>query len=147
MMPPVCYLRLKTEADCSAVSSGISAIVQFYTVLVIFSYIMILKIYDPFYEASMNSEERSELFIQQIQNVLLHDWDPLNIRKNSSMQDEYDAYIVDVLDILEDEKATAAEIAHCLQEIEHEFLGLKKPTDRAEKAAAKIWQHFENFIA
>ncbi|CAM4262762.1 DUF1871 domain-containing protein [Acinetobacter pragensis] len=95
----------------------------------------------------MNSEERSELFIQQIQNVLLHDWDPLNIRKNSSMQDEYDAYIVDVLDILEDENATAAEIAHCLQEIEHEFLGLKKPTDRAEKAAAKIWQHFENFIA
>ena len=63
----------------------------------------------------MNSEERSELFIQQIQNVLLHDWDPLNIRKNSSMQDEYDAYIVDVLDILEDENATAAEIAHCLQ--------------------------------
>ena len=108
---------------------------------------MLFKLYVPYYEAFMNSEERSELFIQQIQNVLLHDWDPLNIRKDVSMQDEYDAYIIDVLDVLEDESATAAEIARCLQEIEHEFLGIKKQTDRAEKAAAKIWQHFENFIA
>ncbi|MFH7764538.1 hypothetical protein [Acinetobacter sp. BSP-28] len=95
----------------------------------------------------MNSEERSELFIQHIQNVLLHDWDPLNIRKDASMQDEYDAYIVDILDVLEDEHTTAAEIANCLQEIEHEFLGLAKNTARAENAAAKIWQHFEDFLA
>ena len=95
----------------------------------------------------MNSEERSELFIQQIQNVLLHDWDPLNIRKDASMQDEYDAYIADILDILEDEHASPVEIAGCLQEIEHEFLGLAKNTPRAEKAAAKIWQHFEDFLS
>ena len=39
----------------------------------------------------MSSEDRSDIFIQQIQKVLLQDWDPLNIRKNTSMKDEYDA--------------------------------------------------------
>ena len=48
----------------------------------------------------MSEEQKSDLFIQQIQNVLLHDWDPINIRKDASMQDEYDAYIADILDIL-----------------------------------------------
>ena len=95
----------------------------------------------------MSSEDRSDIFIQQIQHVLLQDWDPLNIQKDAAMQDEYDAYIADVLDVLENESATAADIAGCLQEIEHEFLGIKKTTDRAEKAAAKIWQHFEAFLA
>ena len=49
--------------------------------------------------------------------------------------------------MLENESATAADIAGCLQEIEHEFLGIKKTSDRAEKAAAEIWQHFEEFLA
>lgn len=95
----------------------------------------------------MSSEDRSDIFIQQIQNALLKDWDPLNIQKDAAMQDEYDAYIADVLDVLENESATAADITGCLQEIEHEFLGIKKTTDRAEKAAAKIWKHFEAFLA
>lgn len=95
----------------------------------------------------MSEEQKSDLFIQQIQNVLLHDWDPINIRKNASMQDEYDAYIADILDILENEQATAAEIANCLQAIEHDYMGLAKNPARAEKAAGKIWQYFEEFLA
>lgn len=95
----------------------------------------------------MSEDQKSDLFIQQIQHVLLHDWDPLNIRKNASMQDEYDSYISDILDVFENEQATAADIAECLQTIEHECMGQARNPSRAEKAAEKIWQFFEKFMA
>lgn len=95
----------------------------------------------------MSEDQKSDVFIQQIQHILLHDWDPLNIRKNTSMHDEYDSYIADILDVFENEEATATEISECLQVIEHDHMNLPKNPARAQKAADKIWQSFEDFMA
>ena len=95
----------------------------------------------------MSQDQKSDVFIQQIQHILLHDWDPMNIRKNTSMHDEYDNYIADILDIFENEHATVTKIADCLQMIEHEHMGLTKNPARAQKVAEKVWQSFEEFLA
>jgi len=94
----------------------------------------------------MNTEEKSDFFIQQLHHILLNDWDPIGISKNKDMNDEYDAYIEDLLDFLAEENASKAQIIEFFLYIEVETMGLKPNNHRATLVTDKVWQAFEDFL-
>jgi hypothetical protein len=96
---------------------------------------------------TMNTEEKSDFFIQQLHDILLKDWDPKHIQKKSELEDEYDNFIEDILDILAEDNASKTQIADFLIFAETEALNLKANEQTAVLVAEKIWQAFENFIA
>ena len=94
----------------------------------------------------MNTEDKSDFFINQLHEILLKDWDPKNIQKKPEFEDEYDSYIEDLLDIFAEENASQIQIVELLLYVE-DTLSLKPNEKRAVSVADKIWQAFEEFIS
>lgn len=61
--------------------------------------------------------------IDKVRDVLINDWDPLEIRENSNLRDEYDAYIGRILSAISS-NATVTEITEILARIEEDDMGL-----------------------
>lgn len=95
----------------------------------------------------MSEDPRADQFIEDIRNALIQIWDPKAIAKKADFHDEYDDYLDIILDSFEDEAACAERLAELLFAIEQEDFKKKRNDDAAQKAAEKIWQAFEDFIA
>lgn len=63
----------------------------------------------------------------QIRHVLLDTWDPIGIKDEPYAQDEYDAYIGRLYDLLTS-NASDAELAEYLYWVVHEHMGLDRAT-------------------
>ena len=74
--------------------------------------------------------------IDKIREILFREWDPLDVRDNPNLSDEYDAYLAKVADLIRNGKA-ASEIAEHLMRIE-ESLGVNPPPERRTRAAIAL---------
>jgi hypothetical protein len=77
-----------------------------------------------------------------IRDALLNDWDPIGIREYSEAQDEYDAYVEDVLTIL-DRATDDHELCGYLLRLEKEHMGLVGNERRTVDFARRLfflWQ-------
>lgn len=95
----------------------------------------------------MTKPDPAEQFILNIRQTLNYDWNPIGVGDSPELQDEYDSYIDGLLDILDDEHASVDALKDYLILIENEQMGLKPDSNKAQKVAEKLWQHFESFIA
>ena len=95
----------------------------------------------------MTQPDPAEQFILNIRQTLNHDWNPIGVGDSPELQDEYDSYIDGLLDILDDENASIDALKDYLLVIENEQMGLEPDSNKAQKVAEKLWQHFESFIA
>ena len=67
--------------------------------------------------------ERALKIYDSIRQVLLKDWDPLNIADEAQCGDEYDAYIARVYRILIGTR-TESDLIECLRRIENDEMGI-----------------------
>ena len=95
----------------------------------------------------MTHDPRADQFIEDIRQALIQIWDPKAIAKKPDLHDEYDDYLELILDSFEEDSASAEHIAQLLIALEQEDFHKKRSEDAAQKAAARIWQAFEDFIA
>ncbi len=95
----------------------------------------------------MTQPDPAEQFILNIRQTLNHDWNPISVGNPPELQDEYDSYIDGLLDILDDDNASIDALKDYLLIIENEQMGLEPDSNKAQKVAEKLWQHFERFIA
>src|SRR5262245_7382612 len=83
-------------------------------------------------DRSMASTDRTQV----IRNILLTDWDPLGIGDNPNLANEYDDYILGILNLVD---------AHCtVNELERYLLAIEEkweldPDLAASRAAGKIF--------
>lgn len=94
----------------------------------------------------MNHEDKSDFFIQKLHDILLKAWDPKNIKKKPDLEDEYDFYIEDILDVLAEETASKEQIIELLLYIERDTMKLKPNENKTILVADQIWQAFEDFL-
>jgi len=59
-----------------------------------------------------------------IRQVLFRDWDPIGVKDNPNLQDEYDAYVASVYRILAGSRSKQ-ELVDCLFRLEGESIGLQ----------------------
>ena len=72
-----------------------------------------------------------------IRQILLRDWDPLNIADEAQGGDEYDAYIARVYRILVGTR-TEGDLIECLSRIENDELGVALDSIRLQQVAQKL---------
>jgi hypothetical protein len=72
----------------------------------------------------------------EIRNVLLADWDPLNVGDSPKLADEYDRYIPGILTLLSN-GASVMEIERFLKGVEAD-LGITPEPDRSRRAAIRL---------
>ena len=70
---------------------------------------------------------------QQIRQILLAEWDPLNVAESPKLADEYDRYIPGVLALV-NKGASVTEIQQFLRDVEVSF-GLRPEPQRSRRAA------------
>ena len=70
-----------------------------------------------------DKERRSKKIMEDIRQILLHQWDPIGIKDEPNAQDEYDSYVGGVYRLLASH-ASAEEIAKHLAVIETGQMGL-----------------------
>jgi hypothetical protein len=73
----------------------------------------------------------------RVRAVLLSHWDPIGIREISAVQDEYDAYVAAISNLIV-QKQSEAEIRDRLLAIETDLMGLQGDTNRASSVAAEL---------
>lgn len=92
----------------------------------------------------MSKNVRAKQFlIEEIQKILLKEWDPIGIQDIPEAQDEYDSYVPDVCKLIQSKK-TASEIFDYLWGIETEHMGLsgdKKHTQTIAHKLSKLSAH------
>ncbi len=79
--------------------------------------------------------------VQKIRTILLEDWDPLGVGDNPHLSDEYDAYIADILCLL-DTHCTVDQLERYLLDIEEKWE--LTPDNAASQTARKILKTFQN---
>ena len=84
----------------------------------------------------MNRGRREQLR-QQIQEILITDWDPLLVTENALAKDEYNSYIAGIRRMLDD-GCDAHRLSSHLDQLETVSMGLSAPSGRAGDAAAKL---------
>ncbi|RHX77444.1 hypothetical protein [Leptospira yasudae] len=89
----------------------------------------------------MKKEE--SLFIK-LRSVLLKDWDPILVGENPNLSDEYDEYIEQIIDLLNQGKRENA-IFEFLKYQETQ-LGLYVPSEQREIAVNKIIKEFKTIL-
>jgi hypothetical protein len=72
----------------------------------------------------------------EIRNILLVDWDPLNVSDNPNLADEYDSYIPEILMLLS-KGVSAMEIERFLKGVEAD-LGISPEPERSRRAAVRL---------
>ena len=75
-------------------------------------------------------DKRAEEIQAAIRGVLFYDWDPVNVRGNEKLKDEYDRYIAQIYRVLTSTPTREA-IAHELVTIEWECMGLGQTKEAA----------------
>lgn len=73
---------------------------------------------------------------QQIREILLAEWDPLNIGDSPKLADEYDRYIPGVLALV-NKGASVPEIEQFLRGVEASF-GMNPEPQRSRRAAIRL---------
>jgi len=58
--------------------------------------------------------------MEEIRQILFQDWDPLGVKDNQKLSDEYDSCIASVYRLLV-ERASARAIVNCLFRLEHDL--------------------------
>jgi len=71
--------------------------------------------------------------IENVRNILLQEWDPLDVGDNANLADEYDAYLPTILNLV-NAGHTSHEIVEYLKGVE-ENMGITLPAERRTKAA------------
>jgi len=94
------------------------------------------------------SPARSEFDIlaQRVSEILYYVWDPLGVVPAPQARDEYDAYVPQVVSMLQQWKSKE-EIARHLHRIEGETMGLSvrsRSGDHTEKVAEILIDHYES---
>jgi hypothetical protein len=70
---------------------------------------------------------------KEVRQVLLNDWDPLNVGNNPNLSDEYDSYVPQIIKLLQ-EGSTSADIEKYLEKVDVE-LGLALSREKRMQAA------------
>jgi hypothetical protein len=73
---------------------------------------------------------------QQIREILLAEWDPLNVGDSPKLADEYDRYIPGVLALV-NKGASVPEIEQFLRGVEASF-GINPEPQRSRRAAIRL---------
>jgi hypothetical protein len=73
----------------------------------------------------------------KVREVLLNDWDPIGIRDVPTAQDEYDGYVMTIVQMILSGKSLL-ELCERLLEIEIDAMGLKGDKNRASSVADKL---------
>jgi hypothetical protein len=81
------------------------------------------------------NKENSQRIIAEIRQILVNVWDPIGIKDVSNAQDEYDAYIGGVFDLL-NRRAIEEDISAYLWKVIEERIHIH-PTRGATQEAAK----------
>lgn len=74
---------------------------------------------------------------QQIQQILLKDWDPVDVRDVPQAHDEYDEYLAPISDMLT-KKKSISELSDYLAGVESGMMGLRPDYARAQRVAQKL---------
>ena len=74
--------------------------------------------------------------IKTVREILLHEWDPLNVGDNPNLADEYDSCVGTIIQLI-DRKSDSKEIKQHLLQIEKE-LGVHIPDDQRMKAVSAL---------
>lgn len=88
----------------------------------------------------MANEPLFAAFVEKLRAILLQDWDPIGIGEVECMADEYDGYLSDLLQLVEDDACVADDFTNLLLSIERENMALAGNVSRAHSAAEKIMQ-------
>jgi hypothetical protein len=76
--------------------------------------------------------------IEEVRNILVHDWDPIDIGDNPNPFDEYDEYIPGLIQLMDGGCGKLAIVAF-LEDIER-GLHLNGSVERRERAATALMQ-------
>jgi len=88
----------------------------------------------------MKSKEKRAAEIQEdIRQVLLKDWDPIGVRNEPDLKDEYNSYIGKIYRRLAS-KASEADIVELLYKIEKEEMGSSPDEERLRPVAGKLFK-------
>lgn len=85
--------------------------------------------------------DHTQSFNNEIRRILLKDWDPIGIKDIAEAQDEYDAYIPEISQMITSHKS-AHEIFEYLWWIETEHMGLTGNKQITKFIAAKLQSLF-----
>jgi hypothetical protein len=72
-----------------------------------------------------------------VREILLRDWDPLNVRENEQCRDEYDRYALAIVKLLRS-GADAFKLSATLANFEQHSMGLPRPSEERQHCVAKL---------
>lgn len=88
----------------------------------------------------MSKNVRAKQFLmQEIQKILLNEWDPIGIQDIPEAQDEYDSYVSDIYKLIQS-KRTESEVFDYLWGIETEHMGLSGDKKHTQTIAHKLFK-------
>lgn len=88
----------------------------------------------------MSKNVRTKQFLmEEIQKILLKEWDPIGIQDIPEAQDEYDSYISDIYKLIHSKK-TESEVFDYLWEIETDHMGLSGDKKHTQTIAHKLFK-------
>jgi hypothetical protein len=88
----------------------------------------------------MSKNVRTKQFLmEEIQKILLKEWDPIGIQDIPEAQDEYDSYVSDIYKLIQS-KRTESEVFDYLWEIETEHMGLSGDKKHTQTIAHKLFK-------
>ena len=88
----------------------------------------------------MSKNVRAKQFLmEEIQKILLKEWDPIGIQDIPEAQDEYDSYVSDVYKLIQS-KRTESEVFDYLWGIETEHMGLSGDKKHTQTIAHKLFK-------
>ncbi|MEI8329518.1 MAG: hypothetical protein WCG14_05940 [Chlamydiia bacterium] len=88
----------------------------------------------------MSKNVRAKQFLmEEIQKILLKEWDPIGIQDIPEAQDEYDSYVSDIYKLIQS-KRTESEVFDYLWGIETEHMGLSGDKKHTQTIAHKLFK-------
>lgn len=88
----------------------------------------------------MNKDINSKQFIMnEIQKILLKEWDPIGVQDIPEAQDEYDAYISSIYEIIQS-KQPESKLFDYLWQLETEHMGLSGNKTHTQTIARKLFE-------
>ena len=80
-----------------------------------------------------------QFLTEEIQKIILKNWDPIGIQNIPEAQDEYDSYVSDVYKLIQS-KITENEVFDYLWGIETEHMGLSGDKKHTQTIACKLFK-------
>jgi hypothetical protein len=82
------------------------------------------------------SEMKREALWQAVKEVLFREWDPIGVNSNPACSDEYDAYVIAIVRLLQAE-ADEYKIAEHLRNLERVSMGLSSANEERDHQIAR----------